>query len=175
MRLLVHSCCADCLVKLTKVLEGEKLEITAYFYNPNIHPRAEYLSRLKAIKQYADENKVKLTVADWSPKERFEVNKNNFKKPERCWRCWQLRLKKSFEYAKKYGFEAVTTTLLTSHYQDRDKIEEIGKNLEKKYKIKFLAPKNIVTNIKTKGFYKQNYCGCCFSLTEAWKIKFSKI
>ena len=69
MRLLVHSCCADCLVKLTKVLEGEKLEITAYFYNPNIHPRAEYLSRLKAIQQIADENKVKLTVADWSPKE----------------------------------------------------------------------------------------------------------
>lgn len=175
MKILVHSCCADCLLKLVEAMKQESdknLELTAYVYNPNIHPRSEYLSRLKAVQQIAKEIKIELVVADWSPKEWFEVNKNKFEKPERCHRCWKLRLEKSFEYAKKHGFGAVTATLLTSHYQDRNKIEKIGKDLAKKYEIKFLAPKNININLETKGFYKQNYCGCGWSLVETWSEKF---
>ncbi|HNZ84519.1 MAG TPA: epoxyqueuosine reductase QueH, partial [Candidatus Woesebacteria bacterium] len=87
MKILVHSCCADCLLKLVEAMKQESdknLELTAYVYNPNIHPRSEYLSRLKAVQQIAKEIKIELVVADWSPKEWFEVNKNKFEKPERC-------------------------------------------------------------------------------------------
>jgi predicted adenine nucleotide alpha hydrolase (AANH) superfamily ATPase len=154
-------------------LKDKTNEITAYFYNSNIHPRSEYLSRLKAAKQIAGENKIKLVVADWSPKEWFKgVERESLKNKTRCGRCWGLRLRKSFEYAKKNSFKMVSTTLLSSHYQNKDKIEEIGKNLEKEFGIKFLVPKKISRDLKTTGFYKQNYCGCCYSLVETWGEKF---
>jgi len=167
MKVLIHTCCADCLLKLVNSLEGD--EVVAYFYNPNIHPRSEYLARLKAIQKITEENKIKLVVPDWSPKEYFEVIKD---KNNRCDKCWNLRLNKTFEYAKKNNFEAVSTTLLSSHYQNKETIKKIGKELEKEYKIKFLVPKKIDKELKTSGFYKQNYCGCAYSLTEDWEKKF---
>lgn len=69
----------------------------------------------------------------------------------------------------------MTTTLLSSHYQNKEIIEKIGKDLEKEYKIKFLIPKEINKELKTSGFYKQNYCGCCYSLVENWENKFRTI
>jgi len=181
MKVLIHACCADCLLKM---VNSSKNELVAYFYNPNIHPRAEYLARLKAIQKITEENKIKLIVPDWSPKEYFEVQnpsvlrtapldeREPLKTKTRCEKCWNLRLNKTFEYAKKNNFEAISTTLLSSHYQNKEMIEKIGKDLEKKYKIKFLIPKKMNKDLKTNGFYKQNYCGCCFSLTESWLEKF---
>lgn len=169
MKILIHNCCADCLLKMTNSLKDE---VVAYFYNPNIHPRAEYLARLKAIQKITKDYNIKLIVPDWSPKEYFEKIKD---KNNRCDICWKLRLNKTFEYAKKNDFEAVTTTLLSSHYQNKEIIEKIGKDLEKEYKIKFLIPKKINRELKTSGFYKQNYCGCCYSLVENWENKFKTI
>lgn len=170
MKLLLHSCCADCILKFVESIKLEKGidEIVAYFYNPNIHPRAEYLARLKAIQKVTEENKIKLVVPDWSPKEYFKVIKD---KNNRCKKCWNLRLSKTFEYAKLNNFEMVSTTLLSSHYQNKKIIEKIGKDLEKEFKIKFLVPKKIDRELKTSGFYKQNYCGCCFSLIEEYSAK----
>ncbi len=172
MKILVHSCCADCLLKLINSLKDD--EVVAYFYNPNIHPRAEYLARLKAIQKITEENKIRLIVPDWSPKEYFiNLPKSLFYKRDlRCRKCWNLRLNKTFEYAKKNNFEAVSTTLLSSHYQNKEIIEKIGKELEKEFKIKFLVPKKINKELKTSGFYKQDYCGCCFSLIERFEEKF---
>ncbi len=179
MKILIHTCCADCLLKMVDSLKRNEKEVVAYFYNPNIHPRAEYLARLNAAKKITEENKIDLVVADWNPKEWFKTNppkspfdKGDFLKSSRCENCWKLRLEKTFEYAKKNNFEAVSTTLLTSHYQNKDKIEKIGKELEDKFKIKFLVPEKISCDLKTTGFYKQNYCGCCYSLVETWGKKF---
>ena len=196
MKLLLHACCADCILKFIDSINQENLEIDeviAFFYNPNIHPRSEYLSRLKAIQKVTEENKIKLIVPDWSPKEWFKLQ-NPFKQnppvstfvetsslkkggsPQnktRCEKCWQLRLKKSFEYAKENNFELVSSTLITSHYQNQKTIKEIAKNLEEKYKIKFLVPKKVSRDLKTSGFYKQNYCGCAYSLVVVWEDKFN--
>ncbi len=187
MRLLIHACCADCLLKFVDSIKRENKEIDdiqVYYYNPNIHPRSEYLARLNAIKKISEENKIKLIVADWSPKEWFEIQNPSVlrtapldegepqKYKTRCEECWRLRLGKTFEYAKEKGFEVVSSTLITSHYQDQNKIETIAKELENKYQIKFLIPKKISKDLKTTGFYKQNYCGCCYSLVEAWEEKF---
>lgn len=187
MKILIHTCCADCFLKMMKSFDDDSMEITGYFYNPNIHPRSEYLTRLKTAQKMSEEKGVELVVADWSPKEWFNqiplgYTASPFEKREtlkqktktRCKKCWELRLEKSFEYAKKNNFEAVSTTLLTSHYQNKDIIEIIGKNLEKKYGIKFLVPEKIERDLKTSGFYKQNYCGCCYSLMERYKEKFAK-
>ncbi len=186
-RILIHTCCADCLLKMADLLKAESVEIVGYFYNPNIHPRTEYLARLKAAQKICEENKIKLIVADWSPREWFERIKPTLpslnppkaiafrragKGGVRCQNCWRLRLEKTFEYAKEKGFEMVSSTLITSHYQDQNKIETIAKELKKKYQIKFLTKKKVSKELKTTGFYKQNYCGCCFSLVESWREKF---
>ena len=88
----------------------------------------------------------------------------------RCHICWHLRLENLFNYAKEKKIENATTTLLTSHYQERDTILKIAKDLNKKYNLNFIEIDS-TSNI-TYCFYKQNYCGCCF-ITE--KMVSSKI
>jgi len=177
MKILIHTCCADCLLKMIDSLKDESVEIMAYFYNPNIHPRSEYLTRLKAAQKICEENGVKLVVPDWSPKEWFNQIKP-FPNPSldragRCIDCWKLRLGKTFEYAKEKGFGVVSSTLITSHYQNGEKIGQIANELKKEFGIKFLVPSKVSSELKTTGFYKQNYCGCCYSLVEAWGEKFN--
>lgn len=175
--ILIHTCCADCLLNTVKNLKKaghitSKSNIALLFYNPNIHPRSEYLERLNAVKkilpkvqEYAN---TKLTIPNYSPKEYFaQILPKGTDEATRCVFCWQMRLKNLFEYAKKNGFEYVTTTLLTSHYQDRDKILQIAHALAKEYGIALLEVDHLC-NEKHSGFYKQNYCGCCFSLTEKY-------
>lgn len=168
MKLLLHACCADCTIKTVKSVEDET---TLFYYNPNIHPRSEYQSRLLAIKKIAQENKIKLITPDWKPSEYFETIKND---KNRCKNCWNLRILKTAEYAKMNGFEQFSTTLLSSKYQNREIIEKIGKETGEKYGVKFLNIKDINREIKTSGFYKQFFCGCCYSLVERFEEKYGK-
>ena len=185
MKLLIHACCADCLLKMVESIKEENRfsEIGVYYYNPNIHPRSEYQSRLKAMQLIIKD--LKLIIPDWRPSEWFKVlnlsvdkstsplNKGrSLKKGVRCEKCWKLRLEKTAEYAKKNGFEAFSSTLITSEYQNSEKIKEIGKEIAKKHNIQFIIPNNICKKLETKGFYKQVFCGCCYSLTERFEEKF---
>ena len=173
--LVIHSCCADCLLNALENLEsreeiGEKTEIISLFYNPNIHPRAEYLERLEAVKKILPQLKqrwnIKLVIPNYSPKEYMnEVMKGNTRMGDRCIKCWEVRLGYSLKYAKENGFKNITTTLLTSHYQAKDMILEIMRELIKKYELNVIKIDES-SNKKHSGFYKQNYCGCCFSLNE---------
>jgi len=182
MKLLIHACCADCLLKMVESIKTEKSfdEIEVYYYNPNIHPRSEYQSRLKAMQLMIGD--LKMIVPDWRPREWFEtlrpagtsLDREALKKGIRCEKCWRLRLEKTAEFAKKNGFEAFTSTLLTSEYQNSEMIEKIGEEIGKKYKIGFFVPKNICKYLETKGFYKQIFCGCCYSLIERYEEKFSE-
>lgn len=169
-KVLIHACCADCLLKMMESIKAEKnSEVVVYFYNPNIHPRSEYQSRLKAMKLMIGD--LKMIIPDWKPSDYFEKVENS-KKPERCIDCWNLRLEQTAKFASENGFEAFSSTLLTSEYQNSKKIEEIGKKMGKKYKIDFFVPKKVCKKLETKGFYKQVFCGCCYSLTERFKEKF---
>lgn len=173
--ILIHTCCADCLLNAIKNLEAKQLitnqtEITLFFYNPNIHPRTEYLERLQSIKKILPNLKekwnIKLVIPNYSPKEYMnEIMRGSTEYGKRCLNCWSLRLAHSFKYANENGIENITTTLLTSHYQSQDTIMEILEELNKKYKLNIIEIDEC-SNEKHTGFYKQNYCGCSFSLTE---------
>lgn len=173
--LLIHTCCADCLLNTFTDLDTRKLidsesKVTLLFYNPNIHPRAEYLERLRAVQKILPQIKEKwnanLVIPDYSPKEYIdEVVKGSTKIGDRCNICWKIRLGYSLRYAKENGYENITTTLLTSHYQQADIILEILNDFSKEYGINIVEVSEVF-NKKHTGFYKQNYCGCCFSLTE---------
>lgn len=184
--MLIHTCCADCLLKLVNSLQNKEASI--FFYNPNLYPREEYFARLNAVKKVNQDLDLKLIVPAYKPQAYFsnftrvnnELNsfsceKNCFRvipKAERCPKCWYQRLKASFEYAKENGFEIVTSTLLSSSYQDPDKIKMIAIKLSKDYGIDFYIPEKINHHKKTCGFYKQNFCGCLYSLIEKTQEKY---
>jgi len=182
MKLLIHACCTDCLLKMVESIKSQNVgaygntplqtEVTVYYYNPNIHPRSEYQSRLKAMQLMIKD--LKLIIPDWKPSDYFEKVGSDVKKPDRCINCWRLRLEKTAKFAKENGFESFTSTLLTSEYQNGEMIEKIGKEIGKKYEIDFFVPKNVCKHLETKGFYKQVFCGCCYSLVERFEEKFNE-
>lgn len=171
MKLLLHACCADCALKFLESAKSENLETTIYYYNPNIHPRAEYLTRLLALRKVV-EKKAKIIVPDWRPREYFEKIGDDTQKPNRCVKCWNLRLEATAKYATENDFEIFSSTLVTSEYQDQEKIEKIALNIAKKYKVKFWKPQKLCCDLKTSGFYKQFFCGCVYSMKERYEEKY---
>ncbi|HOV29636.1 MAG TPA: epoxyqueuosine reductase QueH [Candidatus Dojkabacteria bacterium] len=175
MKILIHTCCADCFLNTLSYLTQEhvinsKTQITLLFFNPNIHPRSEYLARFEALKKVVEQNNdysIKIVTPDYKPAQYIAsvVDVKDNKNLSRCKKCWKMRLEYTVEYALANNFDAVTTTLLTSHYQNRDQIIQILENLTKKQNINIIKIDSS-HNSKHKGFYKQPYCGCCFSLTE---------
>ncbi|NTU46489.1 epoxyqueuosine reductase QueH [Candidatus Roizmanbacteria bacterium] len=179
--LLIHTCCTDCVLKLIASLKEELAiqnnEITLFFYNPNIHPRSEYLARMDALKKMIEPHGYKIVFPHWRPVEYFDTvgklkKADRSDKTKRCPLCWFVRLHATFAYAKEHGFSQVTTTLLTSTYQDTKAIREVATKLSGQFDIPFYVPKKVVCDLETKGFYKQNYCGCVYSLAERMEEKF---
>jgi hypothetical protein len=157
-------------------LEGKvaKEEMVIYFDNPNIHPRAEMLSRLIAVNKVAlDLGVNKVIVADWEPKKYFEAIGKNISKPVRCENCLKLRMTRLFKKAQELGVKAVTSTMLTSNYLNSKMIEEYGGKLAKETGVELIIPKKCSSSCEHKGFYKQNYCGCVYSLRERMEEKYS--
>lgn len=170
MSLLLHTCCADCTLKFIHDLElVERPDL--FFYNPNIHPRSEYQSRLVAIQKIAANTGCKLIIPDWSPRDYFSVIKTKTK-PGRCLSCWQLRLTKTAEFAANNNYDSFSSTLITSHYQDSEAIKKIASKIAKNNSLKFIVPAHSNCHPKTSGFYKQFFCGCCYSLSERYQEKY---
>jgi predicted adenine nucleotide alpha hydrolase (AANH) superfamily ATPase len=183
MKILLHTCCADCLLKYIDALDrkfNKDIEVDIYYYNPNIHPRSEYLLRLQSVKEVkltqiqTKYPNTKLIIANWSPKEYF-TKLNGKTDKTRCPLCWALRLENSFIFAKQNKYDIVSTSMITSSYMDRETIEKIGKQFAIKYSIKFEYNLEFDQELKTTGFYKQNYCGCVYSLGERYNEKFATL
>jgi len=169
-KILVHGCCGDCIWKMVESAKTEDAQLTIYYYNPNIQPRSEYQSRLKAMQIVANLKKIEIIIPDWVPKEYFDTTGGNG--AGRCEKCWRLRLEKTAKEAKIRGFNYFSTTLLTSQYQNEERVQKIGKEVAKTSGVDFWIPKTIVKEANTAGFYKQTFCGCIYSLAERWEEKY---
>lgn len=171
MSLLVHTCCADCLLHLVEA-QKKDIKIVVYFDNPNIHPRSEMLSRLGAVKKVAAELGIKkVVVADWEPGLYFKAIGKNKEFGKRCVGCWELRLSRLVSQANKMGIKKITTTMLSSSYLNRKKIVELGEGLARENGLELVVPKITTHECRHIGFYKQNYCGCVYSLKERLEEK----
>lgn len=193
-KLLMHACCGPCFAYVQKDLEEngilnengeyEKVDYTAFFYNPNIHPLTEFKKRKEAFEELCNIKKCKYIISDDYDISGFVKDvelrvKQNKEFSRRCEYCYYRRLKKVFEYAKENGFDMVSTTLTISPYQDHISISKTLKRLEKEYGISgiyvdyrphYLEGQEIA---KSTGIYMQKYCGCIFSLDEKeMKINF---
>ncbi len=201
--LLLHACCGPCSSYVLEYL-SEYFDVTIYYYNPNIHPSEEYYRRLNELKKFltqfpeAVKNSVKLVEETYNPQEYFEATKTleqkelqiEPEKGERCRRCYEFRMKKAYEYANRHSFEWFTTTLSISPHKDSEKINTIGKNLQKENeeKIKNLEISKITKFLpsdfkkrggflrstqlsKEYGLWRQDYCGCVYSKQNSAKQK----
>ena len=147
----------------------DDFDISAYFYNPNIHPSSEHNQRLDSLKSYCLENKIDLITRDYDPHEYFAKIGSQTGPDQRCRHCYELRLSETARMAKENGFESISTTLLVSTYQQHELIKEIGITVADRagltfeyrdYREGFNYGR---TMSKTLGMYQQSYCGCLFS------------
>lgn len=173
-KILLHSCCGPCLTLPEEVLR-EDYEITSYFYNPNIYPLEEYQRRKDELVNYTSLKGIKLIVEAPDFEEWTKLIQGLESEKEgglRCWKCYQYRLEKTAQYAKDNNYEIFTTVLSVSPHKNSAKINEIGKKLEKEYNIEFLEAdfkkqegfkKSLILSKKYK-LYRQNYCGCKYSI-----------
>ena len=175
--LLLHSCCGPCSTYCLWYL-SQYFHVTVFYYNPNIYPEEEYYMRAKEQKRFIEEFPAKYPISfvegDFDTRRFYDMAKGLEDVPEggeRCFKCYEMRLRESAEYAKEHGFDFFTTTLSISPLKNAAKLNEIGAHLEEEYGIKYLysdfKKKNGYkrsTELSTEyGMYRQYYCGCVFS------------
>ena len=176
-KLLLHACCAPCSSYCIEYLSNY-FEITVFYYNPNIDTREEYDKRVNELKRFVKEFKTKypVHVIDLGHLQ-DEYNKivvgleDEPERGARCLKCYELRLRKSFIYAKANNFDYITTTLTLSPLKNSKVINEIGKKLEDEYNFKYLYSdfkkkegyKRSIILSREYNLYRQDYCGCKYS------------
>ena len=186
--LLLHACCGPCSSYVIEYLT-EFFDITILYYNPNIYPQEEYERRLGELEDFLPRfspavlGKVKLVKAEYEPSQFYEAVGTDKEpelarepeKGERCRRCYELRLKRAYQYACEHNFDYFCTTLSISPFKDAEKINVIGQSLAAE-NASSSAPKWLPSDFKKKsgflrsleiseeyGLYRQQYCGCVFS------------
>ena len=133
-KILLHICCAPCATYPTKFFNENGYLYDGYFYNPNIHPESEYNLRLEYVRKLSGIREFKLIVED----EYNEADWILYKEvPTRCQKCYNIRLRKAFEYAQKNSYKAVTSTLLISPYQQHEMIIDIANSYSNYYNVPF--------------------------------------
>lgn len=179
--LLLHSCCAPCSSYVMEYL-SKYFEITVFYFNPNISPVEEYRYRVEEEKRLIASMPffypVHFLEGSYKPERFFDTVKGveGIKEGgERCFRCYELRLRETAWMAQKGGFDYFTTTLSISPLKNAEKLNQIGARLSEEYGVPYLfsdfKKKNgyqrSIALSKEYGLYRQNYCGCVFSKQEA--------
>jgi hypothetical protein len=181
--LLLHSCCAPCSSYCMEYLR-QYFNITVFYYNPNISYQEEYRKRVEEQKRLIEAfNRletgfpINVIEGDYEPDKFYEIAKGleDCKEGgERCFKCYELRLRKTAELALRQGFDYFTTTLTISPLKNAAKLNEIGESLASEYGINWLVSdfkkkngyKRSTELSKEYNLYRQDYCGCVYSKQE---------
>lgn len=187
-KVLMHSCCAPCSSYVLEYL-SKYFEITLFFYNPNITDEDEFNKRKEELirlnKEIAPQNAIDIIVGEYEPDKFMSMAKGLEDLPEgsnRCFKCYEMRLRKTAELARDKQFDYFCTTLSISPYKNADKLNSIGELLSQEYNIPYLYSdfkknngyKKSIELSKKYHLYRQNYCGCIFSKKQA-ELKFSSV
>lgn len=179
-RLLLHACCAPCSSAVLERL-GNFFSIVILYYNPNITDNDEYKKRLDEIKNFVSKFNTKYPISviegRYDPIEFFNIARgleNEKERGARCYKCYKLRLEETAKVAAKEKINYFTTTLSLSPYKNAEWINEIGEELNNIYDSTFLYAdfkkkngyKRSIELSKEYGLYRQDYCGCVYSLRD---------
>lgn len=178
--LLIHSCCAPCSSYALEYL-SQYFKITVFYYNPNIYPESEYTKRILEQQKLIHDMNLKYSVsflAGKYEKEKFYAVAEGMEHLKeggaRCMKCYELRLTEAARQAAAGGFDYFTTTLSISPMKNARKLNEIGVRVGQEYGVEYLVSdfkkkngyKRSIELSKEYGLYRQDYCGCEFSMRE---------
>jgi len=175
--LLLHTCCAPCATYCVEHWKQAGQEVTAFWYNPNIHPFTEHRRRLESVQSFARASNLPLIISeDYDIIRYFRAVAGHER--ERCGDCFRIRLSMTALIARLKGYDAFTTTLLISPYQDHELLKKIGEEIAEKEGVDFLYAdlrpgfRESHRMSKELDLYHQKYCGCLYSEWERFgKVK----
>lgn len=174
----LHSCCAPCSSYCLEYL-SQYFRVTDFYYNPNITDESEYEKREEELARLINEqphlHEVKFVRGSYEPDRFFEIARGLEDCPEggeRCFKCYELRLRETAAMAAQGGFDYFTTTLTISPLKNAQKLNEIGMRLAEEYGVRWLPSDfkkksgylRSIELSKEYGLYRQDYCGCVFSM-----------
>lgn len=171
-RLLLHVCCGPCTTAVLEALRRNGCDVDGFFYNPNIHPAAEYERRRQSMLVVAE--RMDLEVRWHHPEHELEeyLRAVRGREQERCRACYELRLGAAAREAAARGLDGFTTTLLISPYQDPQMLRESGEAAAAQHGTQFVFDdfrplyRESREMAKQLDLYQQKYCGCLFSEIE---------
>ncbi|MBE8162610.1 MAG: epoxyqueuosine reductase QueH [Bdellovibrionaceae bacterium] len=181
--ILLHSCCAPCVGELMEGILEAGGKMTIFFYNPNIHPKKEYEIRKEENIRFAKKLGIPFVDGDYDSQNWFQKTKGLEAEPERglrCSVCFDMRFEKTAQYAVANGFSVYTSSLSISRWKDYNQINDSGHRVAAKYEgLSFWdfnwrkkgGAQRMLEISKKENFYKQEYCGCSYSLrdTNQWR------
>ena len=184
-RVLLHSCCAPCSGDLMERMKISGIDVTIFFYNPNIHPKKEYEIRKNENISFAKKLGIPFIDADYDVQNWFSRAKGLEWEPERgvrCTKCFDMRFERTALYAYENGFSIITSSLGISRWKNMNQINDCGIRAASHYPDILYWTYNwrkdggadrMYEIAKREEFYKQEYCGCIFSLrdTNSWRRK----
>jgi hypothetical protein len=173
MKVLMHICCAPCGITPINDLRGKGMEVMGFFYRHNIHPWTECQRREETLSSYAESIGLQVIYQKGYDIETF-LQHTSFRESKRCHYCYHDRLKTTALLARRGRFDAFTTTLLYSKFQQHELIREMGEAAGQAAGVRFLYHdfregwKEGVALSKELGLYRQPYCGCIYSEKERY-------
>lgn len=178
--LVLHSCCAPCSSAVLERLH-EAFQLVVFYYNPNISPEAEFRHRAREqarlVREMPLRDDVRVVEGEYDP-ENFYARVRGYEDApeggERCSICFEMRLRKTAEYARSIGAQYFTTTLSISPLKDAARLNAIGTELAGEYGLNYLVSdfkkkdgyRRSCALSETYGLYRQDFCGCVFSQME---------
>lgn len=182
-KVLMHSCCAPCSGPLIEKMAKSGIDLTIFFYNPNIHPKKEYELRKKENIRYAEKLGLDFIDADYDVQNWFARAKGMEHEPERglrCTMCFDMRFERTALYAFENNFKVITSSLGISRWKNMQQINDCGEKAASHYDgvtywtynwRKDGGGARMYELAKEEEFYKQEYCGCIYSLrdTNNWR------
>ena len=188
MNLLLHMCCGPCACYPVEKLRADGHQLTGYFFNPNIHPYKEFRRRLTTAEEFAQKVNLPLIVDNKYQLREFlqkaltieehtdGLNLDN----RRCRMCYAWRLHEAALYAKEHGFDAFTSTLFVSPYQNHQMMKDVAEKISRAVDIPFYYEdfrpgyeRGVDISLELE-LYRQPYCGCIFSEEERYSNSFKK-
>ncbi len=175
-KVLLHSCCAPCCGGILETLLAEAVEVAVFFFNPNIHPGEEYRIRRNENRRFAQKLGIDFIEGDARAEQWLEAVTGLEREPERgrrCTACFDFRLQVAARVAAERGFTLMATCLGISRWKDLAQVDECGRRAAAPYPELHYWDRNwrkaggterMTEVARREGFYRQQYCGCRFSL-----------
>ena len=187
-KILLHSCCAPCSGEVIEAMVHSDLDVTVFFYNPNIHPRKEYELRKDENRRFCEKLDIPCIDADYDTKDWFLRARGMEMEPERgkrCTMCFDMRFERTALHAHENGFKVYSSSLGISRWKNMEQINDCGVQAAAPYEDleywtynwrKKGGSNRMIEISRREQFYQQEYCGCVYSLrdTNKWRLSQDK-